>query len=88
MGDLHKVFSTPETLAKVYDGCHNATIGCIECKGWCADSILREIEPIAERRRGFEAQPDLVLDILANGASRARERADATMREVRDAIGL
>lgn len=88
VGDLHKVFSTPETLAKVYDGCRNATIGCIECKGWCADSILREIEPIAERRRGFEAQPDLVRDILANGASRARERADVTMREVRDAIGL
>jgi tryptophanyl-tRNA synthetase len=33
VGDLHKVFSTPETLAKVYDGCRSAGIGCIECKG-------------------------------------------------------
>ena len=31
VGDLHKVFSTPETLAKVYDGCRSASIGCIEC---------------------------------------------------------
>lgn len=88
VGDLHKVFSTPETLAKVYDGCRNATIGCIECKGWCADSILREIEPIAARRSTYEAQPDLVRDILAAGAGKARERADATMQEVRNAIGL
>ena len=88
VGDLHKVFSTPETLAKVYDGCRNATIGCIECKGWCADSILREIEPIAERRRTFQAQPALVHDILNTGAERARATADATMAEVRAAMGL
>ena len=38
VGDLHKVFSTPETLAKVYAGCRTAGIGCIECKGWAAES--------------------------------------------------
>ncbi|WP_419806071.1 tryptophan--tRNA ligase [Terriglobus sp.] len=88
VGDLHKVFSTPETLAKVYDGCRNASIGCIECKGWCADSILREIEPIADRRRTFETQPNLVHEILTTGASKARQQADATMAEVRAAMGL
>ncbi|MBE7181744.1 MAG: tryptophan--tRNA ligase, partial [Terriglobus roseus] len=30
VGDLHKVFSSAETLAKVYDGCTTAKIGCIE----------------------------------------------------------
>ncbi len=88
VGDLHKVFSTPETMAKVYEGCRTAAIGCIECKGWCADSILKEIEPIAERRSRFQAQPDLVADILSSGAAKARQRANATMAEVRAAIGL
>ncbi len=88
VGDLHKVFSTPETLAKVYDGCRTAAIGCIECKGWCADSILREIEPIAARRASFAAQPDMVREILAAGATKANAFANATMREVKDAIGL
>ena len=37
VGDLHKVFSSPETMAKVYEGCRSAGIGCIECKGWAAD---------------------------------------------------
>ncbi len=88
VGDLHKVFSTPETLAKVYDGCRTATIGCIECKGWCADSILREVEPITARRAGFAAQPDVVREILAAGAAKANAFANATMRDVKNAIGL
>jgi tryptophanyl-tRNA synthetase len=41
VGDLHKVFSTPETMADVYEGCRTAGIGCIECKGWVADALSR-----------------------------------------------
>ena len=88
VGDLHKVFSTPETMAKVYDGCRTAAIGCIECKGWCADSINREIEPIRERRSSYEARPSMVQEILADGAARAQRRAGAAMREIKDAVGI
>ena len=88
VGDLHKVFSGPETIAKVYEGCRSAGIGCIECKGWAADSILREIEPIRERRHALEAKPDDVRTILMEGAIKARTRAGETMREVREAIGI
>src|SRR5208283_1014030 len=31
VGDLHKIFSSKETMAKVYEGCRSAGIGCIEC---------------------------------------------------------
>ncbi len=50
VGDLHKVFSSPETMAKVYEGCRSAGIGCIECKGWAADALVKILEPIQERR--------------------------------------
>ena len=50
VGDLHKVFSTPETLAKVYEGCRSAGIGCIECKSWAADALVQILKPIQERR--------------------------------------
>src|ERR1700760_3034366 len=46
VGDLHKVFSSQETLAKVYDGCKTASIGCIECKGWGGDSVVQGLKPI------------------------------------------
>jgi tryptophanyl-tRNA synthetase len=86
VGDLHKVFSSPETLARVYDGCRSAGIGCIECKGWAADALVQILNPIQERRARFT--PIEVEDILKDGASRARNRAEQTMTEVRSAMQL
>jgi tryptophanyl-tRNA synthetase len=88
VGDLHKIFSSAETLAKVYDGCTTAGIGCIECKGWAADSIITALKPIQERRKPYEESPELVWEILEDGGARARKRAEQTMVQVRDAMGL
>jgi len=86
VGDLHKVFSTPETLGNVYEGCRSAGIGCIQCKGWATDALMRVLEPIQERRASFsEAQ---VNEILEDGSSRARARAEQTMQEVRAAMQI
>jgi tryptophanyl-tRNA synthetase len=86
VGDLHKVFSSAETLAKVYEGCTTAGIGCIECKGWAADALVQILKPIQERRAGFtQAQ---VLEILTDGSRRARARAERTMDEVRAAMKM
>ncbi len=88
VGDLHKVFSSQETLAKVYDGCRSAGIGCIECKSWAADAIITEVEPIAGRRRALEADPKQVEEILHDGAVRASQVAKASMHQTMVAIGL
>ena len=86
VGDLHKVFSPPETMAKVEAGCRSAGIGCIECKGWVADNLIQVLKPIQERRAGFsEAQ---VEEILKDGSLRAKARAEETMRQVRAAMHL
>ena len=86
VGDLHKVFSSPETLARVYEGCRSAGIGCIECKGWAADALIQILTPIQERRARFT--PGEVEDILKDGSDRARTRAEQTMAEVRAAMKL
>ena len=88
VGDLHKVFSSPATLEKVYAGCRSAGIGCIECKGWAADAIVAELEPMQQRRRQYENQPRLVHDILHSGSELARARAEETMGQVREAMHL
>lgn len=88
VGDLHKVFSTPETIAAVWQGCTTAAIGCIECKGWLADSVVRAIAPIQERRAELERRPDFLRDVLAEGGRRARARAGETLAEVNHAMGL
>jgi tryptophanyl-tRNA synthetase len=86
--DLHKVFSSEETQQKVRVGCTTAGIGCIECKGWVADAIVKEIAPIRERRLYYESHVDEVKGILEDGNSRARARAEITMNEVNKAVGL
>jgi len=86
VGDLHKLFSSPETLGKVYEGCRSAGIGCIECKGWAADSLVQILAPIQERRAKFS--DDDVRNILEDGAAQAQQRAEQTMVEVRAAMKL
>jgi len=88
VGDLHKIFSSQETLAKVYEGCRSAGIGCIECKGWAADALVKVLNPMQERRKKYEDNPRLAWDILEAGSARARDVAGATMKEVRDAMHI
>jgi tryptophanyl-tRNA synthetase len=88
VGDLHKVFSTEETMQKVYAGCRSASIGCIECKSWVADAIVHTIAPIRDRRADLERRPSVVHDVLANGKDRAAKRANLTLDQVKQAIGI
>ena len=86
--DLHRVFSTEFVQAEAAEGCRTAGIGCIQCKGWLADALVKELAPIQERRRYFEAHPDEVAAILEAGNARANIRANQTMQEVRVAVGI
>jgi len=88
VGDLHKIFSTKETMAKVNEGCRSAAIGCIECKSWAADALVQLLNPMQERRKKFEENPKLAWDILEAGSERAREVAGDTMKDVRAAMGM
>jgi tryptophanyl-tRNA synthetase len=88
VGDLHKIFSDKDTLAKVEAGCRSAGIGCIECKGWVADAIVQVLNPMQERRKKYEDNPRLAWDILEAGSARAAEVAEATMGEVRESMGM
>jgi tryptophanyl-tRNA synthetase len=88
VGDLHKIFSSKETMAKVNEGCRSAGIGCIECKGWAADALVKLLNPIQQKRRKYEEKPRDAWDILEAGAEKARRAAAETMDGVRAAMGM
>ncbi|HVO60186.1 MAG TPA: tryptophan--tRNA ligase [Terriglobales bacterium] len=88
VGDLHKIFSDKATNEKVNVGCRSAGIGCIDCKSWAADSLVGTLNPMQERRKKYEDNPRLAWDILEQGSTRASQVAEATMKEVRDAMGM
>lgn len=85
---FHEVYSGDDVREWVQNGCKSAGIGCIECKQPVIDAVLRELAPIQERAREFEAQPELVRNIIAEGTEAARDVAQETMAEVRHAMSL
>jgi tryptophanyl-tRNA synthetase len=86
--DLHKVFSSSETIDRVNRECRTAEIGCVDCKKLLAQHLNESLAPIQERRKPYEQNPQRVWDILEAGTAKARQVAQATMAEVRAAVKL
>ncbi len=85
---LHQVYTDKATHDWVMQGCKSAGIGCLECKQPVIDAIVKELKPMRERAAPFEEDPTLVKNIIADGCEKARDTAEETMRDVRDAMGL
>lgn len=86
--DFHKVYSDEATRDWVMQGCRGAGIGCLECKQPVIDAVIAEIAPIRERALELEADAATVRGIIQDGCRQAREAAEDTMEEVRQAVGL
>jgi tryptophanyl-tRNA synthetase len=86
--DLHKIFSSQETIERVNRECRTAGIGCVDCKKLAAGHLNAFLAPIQERRKPYEQHPQQVWDILEAGTGKARAVAQATMKEVRAAVKL
>lgn len=85
---FHKVYSDASTQNWVTQGCKSAGIGCLECKQPVIDGILSAQQPMLQRAEPYLLNPRIVREIVDAGTQRARITAQATMRDVREAIGL
>ena len=57
-------------------------------KRYVTESVNAYLAPIRERRRELEGQPEMVRETLHEGNRRANEIANATLDEVREAMGM
>jgi tryptophanyl-tRNA synthetase len=85
---LHQAFSDAATVEHVAVQCRGAGWGCIDCKRVLFESVRRELDPIRERAAELRERPELVRDVLEQGAARCRALASETMREVKERMGL
>ena len=85
---LHEFFTDPAERAEIAVRCRAATIGCVDCKRILADGIAERLAPIRERARELRENPDRVNEMLAEGASRARVIARATLADAYERMGL
>jgi tryptophanyl-tRNA synthetase len=84
----HQLFSSPEDMAQVRQGCTSAGIGCIDCKKILYNNMEKVIGPIRERAKELFAKPDYIAKVLREGAEKVRPIAKATMREVYEKVGF
>lgn len=86
--DLHKIFTPTSDREACAVGCRTAGIGCLDCKGVLLQHLLPPLATIRERRQRFIEKPKEVVEILQEGSKRARQVAQATLEEVRRAVGI
>ncbi len=85
---FHEMYTDPDTVEGIKKDCLAAKIGCVDCKKMMAANLQKALEPVREKRRALESDPDRVKDIIIQGNRKARDIAKQTMAEVRDAAGL
>jgi tryptophanyl-tRNA synthetase len=85
---LHRFFAPAAQLEDIASQCRGATRGCVDCKRILAENIATTFAPFRARAAEYRAQPEEVRRVLEEGAVRAREMAESTMREVRKRMGL
>jgi tryptophanyl-tRNA synthetase len=85
---FHEFYTDPDTVRQIEEDCRKAEVGCVACKKRMAENLNRALEPIREKRRALEADPDTVRAIMAHGTDKAREVARSTMEEVREKVRI
>jgi tryptophanyl-tRNA synthetase len=83
---LHRFFGAD--YLQIQDGERTARTGCVDTKQLLAERIIERFRPMRERRAQLAAHPDYVEEVLATGAARVRPIVEATMAEVRAAVGI
>ena len=85
--EYHRKFNAGEA-AEVARKCKAGELACVPDKQHLARVLAAALAPIRERRERYARDPDAVRDIISDGNARARAVAQATLEEVRSAMGL
>jgi tryptophanyl-tRNA synthetase len=85
---LQKIFSKVDEVDNINVECRKAGIGCVDCKKMLAKNMNDFFAPIRAKREEFAKDESGTWDMLRDGAKRAEVIAEATMAEVRAAVGL
>jgi len=85
---LLRLLASPEETTDWESRYRAGGLGYGEVKKRLLALIEEHFAPFLERRRELEADPDYVMDVLAEGGRRARAVAQQVMHQVREATGL
>ena len=84
----HKLVTPKDEVAEVCSECKNGTRGCVQCKKQLINNLNKFLEPIKERRKQYEDNPELVEKILNEGTEYSRNVAKENMKKVKEAMKI
>lgn len=83
---LHKLYN--ENYKDIENKCLNGETGCVNCKKQLYSILNPEMEKIAEKRKYYIDNPQIIDKILEKGAEKAREVANEKLNAVYKEINL
>lgn len=85
---MHQLYASEDLKSWIQQGCRSASIGCVDCKRPLIDAITQELEPIQANIKSYSEDMSSIRRIVSEGSEKAREEAEKTLLEVREAMGL
>lgn len=83
----HKLIKN-ENIETVCSECKNGTRGCVQCKKELIQKLNEFLAPIQKKRAYYLEHPEEVKQILDEGTSVAKEKAQETMKTVRSSMNI
>lgn len=77
-----------DKVAELKEAYQKGGLGDVKIKRYLNKVLENELGPIRERREKYAQDIDSVYEMLIEGSKKANERANETLKQVRDAIGL
>jgi len=83
----HKLLEN-KNLETVCKECKNGTRGCVACKKELIEKMEEFLKPIREKRKYYVEHPEEVDKILLDGTTKAKNKAEETMKKVKESIKI
>ena len=83
-----KIFGSNDEINTVKEECEKGLRGCADCKRQLGAKINERMAEIREKRKYYEQNPKLVIDILNLGADKARKEAQQILKEVKNLVKM
>ena len=84
----HKLVNNEENVNTICSECKKGSRGCVQCKKELIEAMKEFLQPIQERRKFYEDNPDEVDRILKESTEAARSKAIEQMAKVRKAMKI
>ncbi len=85
--DYHKIFN-PADAPEHDTACREGRLGCVKHKKYIAEVLADHLEPYREARQALLGHEEETIQMLKEGAERARDIASATMAEAKRAVRM